>query len=297
MAERAEYRIVSLLGEGATGRVELAQAASGQLVALKTVHPHLAAERSFRELFRREATAAHTVGGPFTAAVVDGGIESGQPWLATEFCVGPALVETVTTLGPLDPPSLGTLGTALTVALSALHAAGLVHRELKPAHVIVTRGGPKVIGFGAGYPEDATGPLGFVAPEQLTPGAQVGPPADVFGLGVLLALSSTGRNPHGSGGAEKVLLRTLHEAPDLIGVPGPQWPGFIAHCLAKSPADRPTVPEALAWCAGQAAAVPWWEEEPMSGVIREHEDDVTELLGLGESDPEIDAATDPDWRA
>ncbi|WP_274556921.1 serine/threonine-protein kinase [Streptomyces spiramyceticus] len=286
MAERAEYRIVSLIGEGGTGRVHLARTAAGRLVALKTVHEDLASAPRFRERFRREAAAALRIGGPFTATVTDAGPEDQHPWLAAEFCVGPTIVETISTAGPLGPDDLGTFGSALAVAMSAIHGAGPACLDLKPAHVLITRRGPKIIDFGtAGRSAGrASEFLGFLAPEQLTPGAPTGPPADVFALGALLVLSSTGRNPFGSGSAQQVAHRTLHDAPDLIGVPGPQWTGFLAACLATDPAARPSMPEALAWCAERAAPVPWWEQEPVSELIREHENDVAELLAVVSGD-------------
>ncbi|MGW0559197.1 serine/threonine-protein kinase [Streptomyces sp. NPDC003016] len=289
MAERAEYRTVSLIGEGGTGRVHLARDPVGRLVALKTVHEHLTAAPRFRERLRREAAAALRVKGPFTATVLDAGPEDRRPWLAAEFCVGPPIVEAITTAGPLGPADLGTFGSALAVALSAVHGAGPALLDLKPAHVLITRRGPKIVDFGtvgrsAGLNPADSGFLGFVAPEELTPGSRADTPADVFALGALLALSSTGRNPFGSGSAEQVTHRTLHDAPDLLGVPGPEWPGFLARCLAAAPADRPSMPEALAWCAERAAPVPWWEQEPAAGLIREHEEDLAGLLAVSEGD-------------
>ncbi|GHH35365.1 serine/threonine protein kinase [Streptomyces candidus] len=283
-ARPERYRVVAPLGESGTGRMDLARDPAGHLVALKTVHPRIAADPGFRERFRRETSAARSVHDVYAAAVLDADADAELPWLASEFCAGPSLVDTISTLGPMDSAALGTLGAALAQALGAVHAAGLVHRDLKPAHVVVSRTGPKILDFGTAK-DTADGKLGFLAPEQLTGSAgaaAVGPPADVFALGALLTLSSTGRNPYGSGTARDVMHRTLHEAPDLLGVPGGEWQGFLRRCLAMDPADRPTGPEALAWCAGRAAgSVPWWLEEPILGVVREHEEALAELVDAG----------------
>ncbi|WP_338061050.1 protein kinase domain-containing protein, partial [Streptomyces kanamyceticus] len=115
------------------GRVHLARSASGRPVAVKTVHGHLAADPEFRERFRREALAVRAVTGPYTAAVLDADPDAEQPWLAIEFCAGPGLPKAVAAHGPLGPAELATLGAALAEALGAVHAAGLVHRDVKPS--------------------------------------------------------------------------------------------------------------------------------------------------------------------
>ncbi|MFJ2742061.1 PQQ-binding-like beta-propeller repeat protein [Streptomyces sp. NPDC087440] len=297
------YHVVAPLGEGGMGRVELARSPAGRLVALKTLHPRLASDARFRERFRREVAAARAVDDVFTAAVLDADTEAELPWLVSEFCAGPSLVDVISALGPLDSAALGTLGAALAEALAAVHAAGLVHRDLKPANVVVTHDGPKILDFGlakgaaeeSGEPLTGTGELvgtlGFIAPEQLGRGGEVGPAADVFAFGALLVLASTGRNPYGSGTAPQVLHRTLHEPPCLLGVPDAEWDVFLRRCLALDAGDRPTVAEALEWCAGRAAALPWWEEEPVAGLVREHEEATAELVAAQEEwEDEVPAA-------
>ncbi|MFD9883619.1 protein kinase [Streptomyces alboflavus] len=288
------YRLVARLGAGGMGQVHLARSASGRPVAVKTVHPHLAAEPEFRERFRRETAAARAVTGPYTAAVLDADPEAEQPWLATEFCAGPVLTDAVSAHGPLSTADLAALGAFLAEALAAVHAVGLVHRDLKPSNVVVTRDGPKVLDFGIAKAaaddsltasDEAIGSPGFIAPEQLARGAddaRPGPPADVFALGALLALAVTGRAPYGADGAARVLYRTLHEDPDLDGVPDPAPRAFLAHCLTRDPAERPTVAQVLAWCAARVEGAPWWERGAVAELIRRHEDDVVRLLGGGE---------------
>ncbi len=293
MAERAEYRTVSLIGEGGTGRVQLARNSAGRLVALKTVHEHLTAAPRFRERFRREAAAALRVGGPFTATVLDVGTEDRGPGWPPSSAWGRRSSRPSPRPDRWAPPTSPRSARRSPWPCPPSTARGAL-LDLKPSHVLITHRGPKIVDFGtvgrsAGLNPADSGFLGFVAPEELTPGSRADTPADVFALGALLALSSTGRNPFGSGSAEQVAHRTLYDAPDLLGVPGTEWPGFLARCLAAAPADRPSMPEALAWCAERAAPVPWWEQEPAAGLIREHEEDLAELLAVSEGDG---AATD-----
>ncbi|MEU6662729.1 serine/threonine-protein kinase [Streptomyces sp. NPDC046821] len=289
MVRLAGYRLVSRLGDGAVGATHLALSPTGHVVVVKTVHAHLAAEPWFRERFRWEAAAARHVRSPSTAVVLDADPDAEVPWLAVEHCTGPSLSEAVAVLGPPAPGDLAALGATLAGALAAIHATGLAHRDLKPANVIVTAAGPKVIDFGlpkAVAPGDGTqtdtgrrlGSPGFLAPEQITGAVEPGPPADVFALGALLALCSTGRNPHGAGNGRLVLQQTLHDEPDLLGVPDQEWAAFLSRCLAKSPYARPLVPEVLEWCAARATPRAWWQEPEPAALIEVHEEALAERL-------------------
>ncbi|MFG2522977.1 serine/threonine-protein kinase [Streptomyces sp. NPDC048527] len=296
MVRLAGYRLVSQLGDGGTGTAHLARSPAGQVVVVKAVRESLAAEPLFRARYRWETEAARAVRGPFTAVVLDADPEAAVPWLAAEFCVGPSLSEAVAALGLPDPGALGAIGASLAAALTAIHATGLVHGDLKPANVVVTATGPKVIDFGVakaavpghGTSGEPAGSPGFMAPEQITHAVPAGAPADVFALGALLGLCATGRNPHGAGNAPHVIHRTLHEEPDLVGVPDQEWQAFLGGCLAKSPYARPTVPEVLAWCVARATPYPWWEQEEVAALIHVHEESLAERLVAEEQEQERD---------
>ncbi|MCI3226804.1 PQQ-binding-like beta-propeller repeat protein [Streptomyces sp. NP-1717] len=323
MEQLGGYRLVALLGEGGMGRVHLGRAASGRLVAVKTVHEHLAADPRFRERFRREAAAARSVAGPFTAAVLDADPAAARPWLATEFCTGPTLTGAVSALGPLASGELAALGAALAEAIAAVHAAGLVHRDLKPSNIVVTRDGPMVIDFGIARTSaeesltdsgEIVGSPGFIAPELLTGAGEPGPAVDVFALGALLAYAATGRPPFGTGAVHQVLYRTMHGRADLDGleeIPGARegatgWRELLGSCLSREPDDRPAVAGVLAACAAWTEGDPWWEREAVAGLIRRREDEVAALVAnapgttAGPADPRRPAdpadvpADDPD---
>ncbi|RKT19549.1 serine/threonine protein kinase [Streptomyces sp. 1114.5] len=241
------YRITGLLGAGGMGRVYLGQSPSGRAVAVKVVRPELAQDPEFRRRFAREVASARRVNGFFTAAVVDADPEGATPWLATAYVPGMPLDQAIATHGPWPVDSVRALGAGLAEALEAVHAADLVHRDLKPSNVLLAPDGPRVVDFGISVAAEATaltrtgmivGTPGFMAPEQLT-GAPVTPATDVFALGAVLAYAATGTGPFGTGSAQALNFRIAYEEPDLSQLP--QGLEIIARCLAKDPAQRPTV--------------------------------------------------------
>ncbi|WP_233580441.1 serine/threonine-protein kinase [Streptomyces triticirhizae] len=252
------YRITGRLGAGGMGRVFLGRSPSGRLVAVKVVRAELADDPGFRERFAREVRAARKVAGLFTAALVDADPDAVTPWLATAYVPGPALDEAVVAHGPWPVASVRALGAGLAEALEAIHAVGLVHRDLKPSNVLIAPDGPRVVDFGVSVAVEATaltrtgvvvGTPGFMAPEQLT-GAPVTAATDVFALGAVLTYAATGTGPFGTGSAQSLNFRIAYEEPDLTRIPAPGLE-IIGRCLAKEPAERPTVAAVLAELASE----------------------------------------------
>ncbi|MEU2437227.1 ABC transporter substrate-binding protein [Streptomyces rubradiris] len=243
------HRLLARLGAGGMGVVYLARGAGGALVALKAIRAEHAADPAFRARFRREVTAVRGLAGRWLVPVVAADPEARSPWLATEFVPGPALAEAVDGHGALPVGAVRVLGSRLAEALTAVHAAGLVHRDVKPGNVLLGLDGPRLIDFGIALdagataltaPDAVVGTPGFLSPEQARARAEeVGPPSDVFSLGCVLAYAASARRPFGTGHAAAVLFRTVHEDPDLTGVPAGLRP-LIESCLAKDPARRPT---------------------------------------------------------
>ncbi|MEU3214920.1 bifunctional serine/threonine-protein kinase/ABC transporter substrate-binding protein [Streptomyces sp. NPDC006971] len=243
------HRLLGRLGAGGMGVVYLGRADSGALAAIKVILSEYAEDGDFRARFRREVEAARRVDSPWAVAVTDADTGGERPWLATEFVAGPALSEAVARCGPLPARSVRVLGRLLSRALASVHAAGLVHRDVKPGNVLLTTDGPRLIDFGIARAVDATaltatdlvvGTPGFLSPEQATGGGTAaGPASDVFSLGCLLAYAATGRPPFGSGVAEALLYRTVHDEPDLDGIDDPVLRSLLGELLAKEPAARP----------------------------------------------------------
>ena len=244
------YRLIKELGSGGMGRVYLGRSRGGRAVAVKVVHRELAGDPEFRRRFAAEVAAARQVGGFYTAQVVDADTSADPPWLATAYIPGPSLAEAVGTHGPLPPAAVRLLGAGLAEGLSAIHACGLVHRDLTHRNVILADDGPRVIDFGIAKALDTVhlstsviGTPGFMSPEQAT-GGRVGPESDVFSLGCVLAYAARGTGPFGGGRPDLVVYRVVHQEPDLAGVPGDLVP-LLRSCLAKNPAERPALDDVL----------------------------------------------------
>jgi serine/threonine protein kinase len=247
------YELLGRLGAGGMGRVFLGMSAAGRPVAVKIVHAELAADPDFRARFSTEVAAARKVSGLFTALVVDADVDAPVPWLATAYVAGPSLSEAVRDRGPLTAASLLALAAGLAKSLTAIHAAGVVHGDLKPSNVLLALDGPRVIDFGISQAAEAAplaraglvvGTPSFMSPEQAA-GEGVGSLSDVFSLGAVLAYAATGRKPFGAGQPAAVLERVVREAADLRDAPAEVRP-LIERCLAKDPGRRPTAAEMLA---------------------------------------------------
>ena len=262
------FKLLGVLGNGGFGRVYLGQAPDGQRVAVKVIKPDLAEDPEFRARFGREVSAARKVGGKFTARVVDADTDGEELWLATEYISGPTLREAVAVQGPLAESSVLALAAGLAEALDAIHAAGLVHRDLKPDNVLLAYDGPRVIDFGIARVAGAStltgtgvlmGTLAYMSPEQAI-GQAVGPPSDVFSLASVLVFAATGRGPYGDGTQAELLYRVAHQGPSLDGVP-PQVRALVEPCMAPEPERRPTTRDLVEHLGGTRPAVGWLRTE------------------------------------
>jgi len=276
------------------GRVFLGQSPGGRLVAIKLIRAELAESAEFRRRFAREVAAARTVGGMFTAPVVDANPDPPQPWLVTAYIDGLSLADAVATRGPLPVTSVQYLAAGLAEGLDAIHAAGLVHRDLKPSNVLLASDGPRIIDFGISRAMDATGLTmsglvvgspGFMSPEQAV-GSDVGPASDIFSLGALLAFSATGEGPFGEGTTPALLYRVVHGTPGTDQLPGPVRP-LIEQCLSKDPRQRPTSQQILDQL-GTAEPTAGWLPWPVAQASRG--DVPPEIAGPLTADPVTPAA-------
>jgi outer membrane protein assembly factor BamB len=272
------YRISGVLGEGGMGKVYVGQDAAGTLAAVKVLRPELAHDTNLAQRFVREAQAAQAVRSPGVAAVLGARTEGGRPWIATEFLAGLTLDQAVDTFGPLPEPAVRALAVSLARTLADIHAAGLIHRDLKPPNIVLTSTGPRVIDFGIARPEHGltlttTGQVpvtpGYGAPEQVL-GKRVAPPADVFSLGALLVYAVTGQRAFTGGHLAAVQYAVVHEEPALDAL-GPALRELVAPCLAKDPALRPVPAQIAAAMNPPKDAERAWQRGPFADAIKERE--------------------------
>jgi hypothetical protein len=242
------------------GVVHLAQDPHGGLVAVKVLHPTATESANARLRLAREVETMRRVRSAFVAEVLDADVTGEFPYIVTRYVPGPTLEAMVRTRGPLSGAGLRRLAYGTAEALTAIHAAGVVHRDLKPGNVMLTDDRPVVIDFGIAQTPDATrltqtglvmGTPGYLAPEVIE-GQPSSPASDVHSWGATMAYAATGRAPYGGGGDsfQTIFYRIVSGRADLSGVPAPLVP-LLSAALARDPAQRPSA----VWLSGQASAL------------------------------------------
>jgi len=257
------YRLLGRLGTGGMAQVFLGASPGGRKVAVKLVRPEYSDDAEFRRRFAREIAAARQVGGFHTAAVVDADPDADPPWMVTAYIPGPSLLEAVGQNGPLDRAQVRELGAALAEGLTAIHACGLIHRDLKPGNIILGPDGPRIIDFGVARTANASslttvnaliGTYSYMAPEQLGR-KQVTSSSDLFALGGVLVFAATGHGPFDADELPAVIGRILSEPPDLAPLTG-SLRDTLAACLEKDPEKRPGLADLIAYFSGPEQAPP-----------------------------------------
>ena len=216
-----------------------------------------------RARFAREVEAARRVTGPTIAALLDADVDAPQPWLASAYVAGPTLADHVTAHGALGDTALRALGSALAQALVAIHAAGVVHRDLTPRNVVLGPDGPRVVDFGIAWYDGAAsitqtgarvGTPSWMAPERLTRD-EVTAAGDVWSWGAVMAYAALGFPAVGGSGPEVVAHRIISGDVDLAGVPAWLVP-WVAAAMSVVPGERPTPAALLAAIPGMAGPPP-----------------------------------------
>src|SRR5215470_1562398 len=228
-----DYRLLDRIGEGGMGVVFLARDRGHRTVALKVLRSGVAGDPTARRRLAREVETMRRVRSPHVAEVIDADLDGDMPYMVTQD-------------GPLRGQALASLASGLAEALVAVHAAGVVHRDVKPGNVMLFQGTPVVIDFGIAQGPDATrltmtgmfmGTPGYLAPEVIE-GRPSSDASDVHAWGATVAFAATGRPPFGTGPYEGIFYRIVNGRADLAGAPVALLP-LLAAALARDPAHRP----------------------------------------------------------
>lgn len=222
----------------------------GRTVAVKVLHPRYAGEEDFVARFKREARAAANLNHPNIVNVYDWGAENGTYFLVMEYLVGKTLKEIITAEGPFAPSRTIDMAIQTAEALQFAHKHGIVHRDIKPQNIIFTdEGRVKVTDFGIARTMDANltqtasimGTAHYLSPEQAK-SEHVGPPSDIYSLGVVLYEMATGNVPFEGDSPVSVALKHIQETPiapgeRVAGVPA-ELEAVIRKAMAKDPDQR-----------------------------------------------------------
>lgn len=249
-SEFAGYRIESIAGRGGMGIVYRAtQLALGRPVALKLLTAQLAADDAFRERFRREWETAAAIDHPNVIPLYEAGEHEGTLFIAMRFVEGVDL-SYLSGGEPMDAGKAVRFIAQIAAALDAAHARGLVHRDVKPANVLIGAGDHAYLSdFGLSREASSTrltrtglfvGSTDYAAPEQVR-GEATDARTDVYALGCVLYQLVTGSVPFARSGDMAKMYAHITEPPPLVSDTRPDLPeldGVVERAMAKDPADR-----------------------------------------------------------
>jgi eukaryotic-like serine/threonine-protein kinase len=261
------YRIIALIGQGGMGSVYRAVHVSLQEpVVVKFVHAILASDPHVRERFRREAKALVRLRHPGIVTIHDFGEDQNEPYIALELLEGRTLADIIVGNPPPSLLDIFTIFDQILDVLASAHAAGVIHRDMKPDNVMVLYANDgslrvKVLDFGIAHIEEeemgdtkltttgtVVGTPSFMSPEQCR-GIEVVPESDVYGVAVMLFLAITRNLPFAGGTAAETFAQHLYVNPPTLasrGAPADLPPGLetlVARGLAKNAAERPSAQE------------------------------------------------------
>ena len=262
--ELGGYRLIRRLGTGGAGTVWLAEDGGGMRVALKAMHPAMAASEASRARLERETRTVNSVRSPFVAHIVDAETEATQPFVVSEYVEGPTLAEILVS-GPVPLRGVAALSYHLASTIAAVHHANIIHRDIKPSNIICSPRGPVLIDFGIAMATSdqhltstglVSGTAGYTAPELLQ-GHGATKESDWWAWCATLLSCATGRPPFGKGDVSATMLRVLEGDPDLAGL-HPMVADALAGGLCPDPDERPSpslivadLMSAVGWAPGE----------------------------------------------
>jgi serine/threonine protein kinase len=245
------YRITRLIGRGRMGVVFEGVADGGEPVAIKVVTTELSQDEVFVRRFKREVAAAQKISHSNVVPVLASGDEGGLPYLVQQLIPGGSLQDRIAAAGRLDLATTLRLLRGPAEGIDALHAGGLVHRDIKPGNILLDGDTAFVTDFGLAKdsqasnltrPGQALGSLDYMAPEQIR-GEEVSAATDIYALGCVVQECLLGAPPFGGRPSMRVLFAHLQEPPPDLSEQRRDVPAAVARAinraLEKEPEDRP----------------------------------------------------------
>ena len=249
------YTLLTRLGEGGMGVVHLARKPGGERVALKVLRPHIVGDDEARARLAREVSSLSRIRSKWVAEIVDADPWGPVPFVATRYVPGYSLHDQVQEEGPVRGTDLIWLARSLAEGIATVHAAGVLHRDVKPSNVLMEGRTPILIDFGLARVADdpklthtgwLLGTPGYLPPEILH-GDDATTASDVHSWGATVAYAGLGRSPYGSGPSMAIMDRVRRGDHDLAGLPE-ALREVVEAALDPDPARRPTL-DRIRWTA------------------------------------------------
>jgi hypothetical protein len=264
-----DYTLLARLGEGGMGVVHLARKADGPRVALKVLRPHIVGDEEARRRLAREVSSLERIRSRWIAEIVDADPWADTPYVATRYVPGLSLHDHVPAEGPIDGPDLTWFARCLAQGIASVHAAGVLHRDVKPSNVLLEGRTPILIDFGLARVADdpklthtgwLLGTPGYLAPEILY-GEEATTASDVHSWAATVAYAGTGHPPFGRGPSMAIMDRVRRGEHDLTGLPG-ELRALLGAALDPDPTRRPALAEVIARLGGDAPSAAIVASEP-----------------------------------
>ncbi len=254
------YRIVKELASGSFGKTYLALSPSGKKVILKVVHPHIANDPSTRARVTREIEILRSLNHPQIAKILDSGEVDGIPFIVLEFINGPTLRQYIDENAPIPEHEALKIFRKIALVLSYLHQQGIVHRDVKPENIILSKGRPVLIDFGLARKLDlpsvtvegsVLGTMHYIPPEVLQ-GGRFSEKGDIYALGLILYEMLTGETQFKSSSFGELIQEIIEKDVDCPSGVSEDICRILRSLLSREPDKRPTAVEILTEWKSQA---------------------------------------------
>jgi len=238
------FELIEKIGSGGMGAAWKARdTETNEVVALKLVHPHLAEDPDYIARFEREVEVARRIDSRYVVRVLGYGLREGVPYMAMEYVEGQSLRDLMQERGRLEWSDAKPIIRQVAEALDAAHAAGVIHRDVKPSNILITADGTaKLADFGIARALDLTRLIGsstmLGTPHYMAPEGTASPQSDLYSLGCVLFELLAGHPPFDGESQQAVIAAHIRDEPQTAGLTSGVRP-LAAWLLAKSPADRP----------------------------------------------------------